>query len=253
MKVLLSSFFVFFLLLFALACGGGGSGDGDSPALLLAPNSIADRIYTFQVISGIAPLANTGTALMAFNSDGTYFIVGDGYNTSDDLGNYNYSKTSDNSANLSIRSASNNLEIIDVLTYSELGKGTYSASFNSSTQTGLFQEASGSGLAPSSIAGKSYKTIVTSGVPPFAEAGSATVTFSSDGTYSTIGDGVNVSNDSGTFTYTVLKSNNAGQINFNSSVFAKNTTYKLIYTEAGKGGFAAVSGSSGQTGSFQEI
>jgi len=107
--------------------------------------------------------------------------------------------------------------------------------------------------APDSVAGKSYQVTVSSGTGLFATTGVATLTFNTDGTYTTTGD-QNISQDNGAYTYTKVSSD-TGEFTLNSVVFPGfQATYVFTYTREKAGNFtASLPSGDTQTGTFTEL
>lgn len=81
-----------------VSCGDDDDDDND-----LAPANIHGKTYQMIVTSGASPLANTGTATVAFAADGTYTVTGDG-NIANDQGTYTYTKVTDDSGEVTLTS-----------------------------------------------------------------------------------------------------------------------------------------------------
>lgn len=107
--------------------------------------------------------------------------------------------------------------------------------------------------APSSIAGKFYKMTISSGSGIFATTGTYTVSFSANqNIYTVKGDGVNVADSAGTYTYFASGSN--GVISIVDSLIG-NGAFSLTFTSATGGIFVATAASdpnSRQAGLFTE-
>ncbi|MCG6202854.1 hypothetical protein [Psychromonas antarctica] len=107
--------------------------------------------------------------------------------------------------------------------------------------------------APTSISGKTIKVTISSGSGGFASTGTADVVVSNTTNQYTInGDGVNVVNSAGTFSYS--SSGNKGTIAIDDSAFGKGN-YNLTYTSTTSGTFTAdieKYPSATQSGSFKE-
>ena len=105
--------------------------------------------------------------------------------------------------------------------------------------------------APSSVAGKVYGATVTSGAGFFARTGTFTVNFSAtQDTYFVTGDGVNVADSAGTYTYSA--NGNVGTVSIFDSI-SGNGSYVLTFTSTTSGTFLATAASdpaSNQSGLF---
>ena len=108
--------------------------------------------------------------------------------------------------------------------------------------------------APTAIAGKVYRMTITSGSGFYATTGTYTVSFSStQNIYTVTGDGVNVVDSAGTYTYSA--SGNVGSVSIVDSLVG-NGSFALTFTSATGGTFVATASSdpnSSQSGSFVEI
>ena len=108
-------------------------------------------------------------------------------------------------------------------------------------------------VAPSSIAGKFYKMTISSGSGFYATTGTYTVSFSANqNIYTVKGDGINVVDSAGTYTYSASGSN--GSVSIVDSVVG-NGAFSLTFTSATSGTFVATAASdpnSSQSGSFTE-
>ena len=110
-----------------------------------------------------------------------------------------------------------------------------------------------SAVAPSSIVGKFYKMTITSGSGFFATTGTYTVSFSANqNIYTVKGDGVNVADSAGTYTYSASGSN--GTVSVVDSLIG-NGAFSLTFASTTSGTFVATAASdpnSSQSGSFTE-
>jgi hypothetical protein len=105
--------------------------------------------------------------------------------------------------------------------------------------------------APTSISGQTIKGTITSGSGGFATTGTSDfVTSNTTNQYTLNGDGVNVANSAGTFSYS--SSGNKGTMAVDDSAFGKGN-YFLTFTSNTSGTFTAnmeQNPSASQTGSF---
>ena len=105
--------------------------------------------------------------------------------------------------------------------------------------------------APTSIAGKTVDISVNSGSGGFATTGTATMVISDTvNQYSIFGDGVNVANSAGTYTYSSFA--NVGTISFDDASLGKGAFF-LTFTSESSGTYTAsieISSSASQSGSF---
>ena len=105
--------------------------------------------------------------------------------------------------------------------------------------------------APASISGKTIKITVSSGSGGFATTGTADfVTSNTTNQYTINGDGINVANAAGTFSYS--SSGNKGTVAFDDSAFGKGN-FNLTFTSTTSGTYTAdieQNSSANQTGSF---
>jgi len=121
--------------------------------------------------------------------------------------------------------------------------------------TGCGSSSSGgsSVTAPTSIAGKLYKMTISSGSGLFATTGTYTVSFSSNqNIYTVTGDGVNVADSAGSYTYSA--SGSTGVVAIVDSLLG-NGVVSFTFTSATGGTFVATATSdpnSRQSGSFTE-
>ena len=108
--------------------------------------------------------------------------------------------------------------------------------------------------APSSLAGKVYRMTISSGSGIFARTGTYTVSFSStQNIYVVTGDGTNVADSAGNYTYSVI--GNVGLVSIVDSAVGKGS-FSLTYASTTDGTFVATAASdpnSSQSGSFVEI
>jgi len=108
--------------------------------------------------------------------------------------------------------------------------------------------------APSSLLGKSYRVTISSGSGVFATTGNLTINASStENTYTIAGDGVNVANSAGSFTYST--SGSQGILDVVDSSFSFGS-FVLTFTTSTTGTYQATVESdpnSNQTGSFVEL
>jgi hypothetical protein len=108
--------------------------------------------------------------------------------------------------------------------------------------------------APTTISGKSFKAVITSGSGSFASSGrSVFVVSKTDNKYKVLGDGMNTINTSGTFSYSA--NNNKATIIFNDSVLGKGN-YHFTFISETKGTYTAGSEQSSlakQSGSFEVL
>lgn len=120
------------------------------------------------------------------------------------------------------------------------------SSSDSGSETGPF-------AAPATVTGRTYNLLIESGNGVFANTGQTTVTFSrTNNTYTVMGDGVNVGDSTGTYSYESFA--NRGRVTFNDSA-AGEGLYELIYLTNSSGDFVATLSSdtaARQTGSFTE-
>ena len=108
--------------------------------------------------------------------------------------------------------------------------------------------------APSSLAGKSYRLTINSGLGLYATSGTSTVVFSNTAdTYKVLGDGVNSFNSSGSYTYTTSGSEgNAAMVDS----YISNGNFILTFTSPTTGIYQATTEfdpKSSQAGSFVEL
>jgi hypothetical protein len=105
--------------------------------------------------------------------------------------------------------------------------------------------------APASISGKTLKVTISSGSGGFATTGTADFVISNTtNQYTLNGDGVNVANSAGTFSYS--SSGNKGTLAVDDSAFG-NGNYYLTFTSTTSGTFTAYmeqNPSASQTGLF---
>ena len=108
--------------------------------------------------------------------------------------------------------------------------------------------------APSSLAGKSYRLTIKSGLGLYATSGTSTVVFSNTAdTYKVLGDGVNSFNSSGSYTYSTSGSEgNAAMVDS----YISNGNFILTFTSPTTGIYQASTEfdpNSSQAGSFVEL
>lgn len=106
--------------------------------------------------------------------------------------------------------------------------------------------------APASVAGKSYRMTISSGSGIFATTGRYEVTLSTN-TYTIVGDGVNVPNSNGTYTYSA--SSNIGTASVSDSITSL-SGLTFVFTSNSGGTFNATANTapvSQQSGTFSEI
>ena len=114
---------------------------------------------------------------------------------------------------------------------------------------------SSSASAPTSIAGKTYRMVIKSGSGYLASTGTYTVSFSSSGpSYVIIGDGVNVPDSFGEYSYSSSGSQGiASAYDYILDTFA---SFSLNFTSSTKGNFLihlSLDPNSQQSGSFTQI
>ena len=109
-------------------------------------------------------------------------------------------------------------------------------------------------IAPSSIAGETIRMTITSGAGSFSTTGTYTVSISANqDIYTVTGDGVNVGNSAGNYTYSA--NNNIGVISIIDSVLGAGA-FALTFTSTTSGTFAATVASdpaSNQAGTFTRL
>jgi hypothetical protein len=106
--------------------------------------------------------------------------------------------------------------------------------------------------APDSIKGISFTQTIESGSGLFATQGKFVTTYSaSSNTYITVGDGVNVANSAGTYTYN--KNAKIGTINIIDSVISTGATCKFTFSTLSSGSYSCIASSNSnfvQNGTF---
>lgn len=122
------------------------------------------------------------------------------------------------------------------------------------TGCGSSGDSSSSVDAPLSLSGKTYQLTINTGVGFYAKTGRWTVVFSSTSDlYTVIGDGVNVSNSAGSYTYSAEKS--LGNVSIIDSAIS-NGNFILNFSSETEGSYEAtaqIDPDSIQTGTFIEL
>jgi len=133
------------LMLLMCVVGLAACGDDDDDEDNLAPDSVAGKTYQVTVTSGTGVFSSTGTATLAFASDGTYTITGDGVNVGNDTGTYTYARTDADNATIVLTSTGNvpGVQLNYVFVFTSETAGTFSGTITTppsaaGTQTGTF-------------------------------------------------------------------------------------------------------------------
>jgi hypothetical protein len=104
--------------------------------------------------------------------------------------------------------------------------------------------------APATVNGRTYDARVTSGTGAFASSGTFRASFATS-TYAIQGDGVNVANSNGTYTYSAIGT--VGTAIFFDSVAGGPNTLAFSYTSTTSGSYSISSAGIGsQAGTFVE-
>jgi hypothetical protein len=121
---------------------------------------------------------------------------------------------------------------------------------------GLSLLSCGESLAPKSIGGKKYQVVITGGSGEMTDTGNATISFAMNGSYVVTGDGVNTSNDLGTYTYDKT-GKNTGAFTLNSTLlkgYQESNIFEFVNKKSGTYTARALTGDPGnQAGNFNEI
>jgi hypothetical protein len=109
--------------------------------------------------------------------------------------------------------------------------------------------------ASGNIAGKVVMATIATGSPVLATTGSFTMTFNANGSYGIVGDGVNVANSQGTYTYDKTGAD-IGEITLTDGTIGITIKITLTYTDEAEGDYSASVTTTGvpgaQTGTFTE-
>ncbi len=113
---------------------------------------------------------------------------------------------------------------------------------------------SSSVTAPNTVSGKVYRMTISTGAGFYATTGTYTVSFSAiQNTYTSTGDGVNVADSAGTYTYSA--NGNIGVASIVDSVIG-NGSFAFTFTSVTGGTFLATAASdpgSNQSGTFVQL
>lgn len=116
--------------------------DSDSDPSNLAPESISGKTYSITISAGTGGFSSTGTTTIAVSdTDDTYEITGDGVNTGNSSGTFEYAAVG-NSAAITVQDSGFG-EGTFSLAFTGVGTGTYSATIVAdpdSSQSGVFTE-----------------------------------------------------------------------------------------------------------------
>jgi hypothetical protein len=207
------------------------------------PNSIIGQNFFVNVQAGGSPFASSGDFIITTAASGNSYnltAIGDGVINS--TGTYSYSKLNASCGGIQL-----NDSVTGVSTaYLALSNSVSGGYYLRQPSTGGYQVGLVTLLnaqAPTSIAGNSFITAVTSGTPPFATGGNFIFLPANSGnSYQVIGLG-GVANSSGTYSY--LSSGAAGTVNFTDSI---NGAIKgnFVYYSSILGSYILTTGSSGQ-------
>jgi hypothetical protein len=111
-------------------------------------------------------------------------------------------------------------------------------------------------FAPKSIGGKKYQVVITGGSGEMTDTGNATISFAMNGSYVVTGDGVNTSNDLGTYTYNKT-GKNTGAFTLNSTLlkgYQESNIFEFVDKKSGTYKAKTLTGDPGdQAGNFNEI
>jgi hypothetical protein len=194
-------------------------------ALAQAPASVAGDGIGLAVTFGAYPFAGYGySVFLPANSGNTYQNIGI-YNVTSSSGTYSYTPTGPATATVSLSDSIGGAETTTV-TFATTNSGTYTAtdaSFPGAYQNGDFEYFSGQ--APNSVAGLYIYGTITDGSPPYASTGHCTfIAASSGNSYQIVGDGVNVTNSTGTYSYSLVN-RSTGKLQMTDSLAGSGTVY----------------------------
>ncbi len=119
-----------------------GCDSSDSSPSNLAPESIAGKTYSIAISAGAGVFASAGTVNIAVSeTEGTYELTGDGINSGNSTGTFEYAAVG-NSAAISVQDSVFG-EGTFSLAFTDVNTGTYSATIvadPASSQSGVFTE-----------------------------------------------------------------------------------------------------------------
>jgi hypothetical protein len=227
------------------------------PQPISAPASLAGKAIGGSITSGTYPWFDTGGVwlLIPASSGNSFQLItcatGPFIDISTASGTYSYS-ASGSAGTIQLQSGSTTLA--GKFYSSATNFGNYSITNVSAApvladQTGEYEFFQAPAL--SSIAGKTFRVFIENGVSPFAQKGTSSFAIAATGnTYTSLGDGINTTNSSGTYSYATLNLA-TGQILLNDSIGGAFTCY-LVFSSAVEGTYLATqaSSSSFQIGHF---
>jgi Fibronectin type III domain len=218
------------------------------------PSSIPGNSFGIGITGGTFPFASFGYYLFLPASAGnTYQVIGI-YNVANSAGTYSYTPTSSTLAMVTF-SDSISGTIRGGLSFAASGSGNFNITADAAPgayQDGDFEMFSGA--VPTSLAGKQVRCLIADGTSPFAFTGSFTLVAAASGnTYSVVGDGVQVVNSSGTYSYSLINAT-TGKMQINDSITGSSMVY-LALSDNTTGGYAVKSTTSSgfQIGHFQFV
>jgi hypothetical protein len=214
-----------------------------------APSSIAGRAFGAGIISGTGPFASYGYYLvLPANSGNSYQVVGL-YGVDDSSGTYTWSASGSTASARLTDSAAGTAN--GVFSFTTPASGDFQFTAGPYYQQGEFEMFSTA--APASIAGAAFLISIDDGLYPFADGGSYTLRVTSGTTYIVTGDGANVPNSSGSYSYSKVNAS-TGRIQLNDSLVGTATAY-FAFAGASGGGCAVRQLSSGgfQIGHFMVL
>jgi hypothetical protein len=205
-----------------------------------APKSITGNTFIVAVTSGTPPFADSGYLLfLPANSGNNYQIIGLG-DITNGSGTYTY-LTSGSSITANLHDSINGSFTGSFFYFAPL-LGSYALSAGTNTQTGDFVMFTNP--VPNSIAGQTFYVTVTNGSPPFASAGTFTLTTADSGNAYKItgisGDGIN---STGAYSYSKLNAS-CGGIQLTDSATGVSTAYVALSNSI-SGGYVLTQPSSG--------
>lgn len=218
-----------------------------------SPASVAGRTIQMTISSGTSPFASSGGfRFLPSALDSTYAIVPTSGSVLASSGTYNYSKTGDSTAALSLIDSVAS-SVTANCTFTTPSSGTYILTGASGgSQSGTFVLYSG--VSPVSIAGYTITVTITSAATPFASSGSYQFLPALGGNTYTIVGLSGVANSSGTYAFS-QNSMTTAYISYDDSLIGNGFSAQLSFDTATNGTvYLRKAGSNGyQTGLFTTV
>lgn len=237
-KIILLSF----VSLFLVACGGN-----DTTTTSTNTGSTNNKAYSVNITSGNGTFfAATGGGIEYYFNNG--ILVQEATSSNLSSGAYLYNGSSIISTVVTLESG----KVQNTRAFISPSTGTYVSSLNGGSQTGIFSTLNNTGFPDETLVGKDVALQMLYGTNTLASAGIATSTFS-ETTYTIKGDGINMGDSNGTYTYSRNSSSGYSQLIVNNSITGLSYTYILIYKDSNSGAFATRNDNDGQAGLFRIV